>query len=343
MKRLLVVLAVMLSASAASAGGKKKPAPAPAPAPAPPPPPAPAEVTPWSQGIPQDRQDAANQLYEEGNQLFGQQAHAPALEKYRAAVAIWDHPLINFNLAVTLIRLDRILEAADALDKALAYGAAPYKSDLYLQALDYQALVKGRVAYIEADCKQAGAHIQLDGKPWFDCPGTKKVRVMAGEHAIVTDLPGFLTSSRKIVAAGGATTTEHVALVPIDTAVVLTYPYRRWIPWTTTIIGIGVAAAGGATWLLGRNSMSQFNADYATQCRAGCETGLTAPAHHALASELDSAQLKSKVGVAMMAGGGVVAVTGLVLAIMNRPTRKLPTVEVAPQAGGAMAMVGWSY
>ena len=339
MKR-LAILAVMLATSAALAGGGKKTPPPPPPPPAP----APAEVTPWSAGVPQDRQDAANQLYEEGNQLFGQQAHAPALEKYRAAVAIWDHPLINFNLAVTLIRLDRILEAADALDKALAFGAAPYKpADLYLQALDYQALVKGRVAYIEADCKQAGAHVQLDGKPWFDCPGSKKLRVMAGEHAIVAELPGFLTSSRKIVAAGGATTTEHVSLVAIDTAVVLVYPYRRWIPWTTTIVGLGVGLAGGATWLLGRNSMSQFNADYATQCRAGCETGLTAPAHHALASELDGAKLKSKIGVAMMAGGGVVAITGIVLAIMNRPTRSLPTVEVMPSAGGATATLGWSY
>ena len=125
--------------------------------------------------------------------------------------------------------------------------------------------------------------------------------------------------ARKIVAAGGVTTTEHVALVPIDTAVVLTYPYRRWIPWTTTIIGLGVAAAGGATWLLGRNSMSQFNADYATQRRAGCETGLTSPAHHALASEpRQRAAQVVKIGVAMMAGGGVVAITGIVLAIMNR-------------------------
>ena len=141
--------------------------------PRPPPPPAPVDTTPkpWAEGVPQDTQDKASALYEEGNQLFAQQAHAPALEKYKAAIALWDHPLIRFNMAVTEIRLERILEAADDLEQALRYGDKPFKPELYQQALDYQALVKGRVGFIEATCDQAGAHLLLDGKPWFDCPG----------------------------------------------------------------------------------------------------------------------------------------------------------------------------
>ncbi len=340
--RTLALLALLVSSTAIAGGGKKPPPPKPAPAP-PPPPEAPAETKPWGLGVPADKQDEATKLYEEGNQLFGQQAHAPALEKYKAAVALWDHPLINFNLAVTLIRLDRILEAAEALDKALAYGAAPFKPELYLEALDYQTLVKGRVGYIEAECAQAGARVQLDGKPWLDCPGKKKLRVMAGEHALVGELTGYLTASHKVVVLGGQTATEKVALVPVDTAIVVTYKYQRWIPWATALGGFVVGVAGGGTWLLGKNQMNQFNADYAMQCRNGCEVGLTDSSHHALASERDSAELKSKIGVAMIATGGVVAITGIVFAIMNRPIRGLPTVEVAPKSGGAVAALGWSF
>ena len=62
---------------------------------------------PWAQGVPLANQKAANKLFAEANQLFAQQAHGPALEKYKAAIAIWDHPLIRFNMAVTEIRLDR--------------------------------------------------------------------------------------------------------------------------------------------------------------------------------------------------------------------------------------------
>src|SRR6185503_16480126 len=112
---------------------------------------------PWEQGVPKDKRDQAQALFQEGNLLFAQQAHQPALEKYNAAIALWDHPLIRFNMAVTLIRLDRILEAADNLDSALRFDAKPFTPELYQQALDYQKLVQGRVGTVEASCDQADA------------------------------------------------------------------------------------------------------------------------------------------------------------------------------------------
>ena len=89
--------------------------------------PAAADTTRWSQGVPEAKQAQANTLFDAGNQLFAQQAHAPALEKYRAAIAIWDHPLIRFNLAVTLIRLDRPLEAAEDLEQALRFAPQTWR------------------------------------------------------------------------------------------------------------------------------------------------------------------------------------------------------------------------
>jgi len=213
-KRALLFIAI--AATAASAAPKRRPTPKtppppapkddkPTPAPTPAPPPAPEADTPWSKGVSPETQAKANALYDEGNQLFAQQAHAPALEKYKAAVALWDHPLIRFNLAVTEIRLDRVLEAADDLDKALQYGKDPFKPELYQQALDYQALIKGRVGFVEATCDTTATHLLLDGKPWFDCPGTKKQRIIAGEHAVVGERQGYLTASTKVVVAGDKT------------------------------------------------------------------------------------------------------------------------------------------
>jgi hypothetical protein len=353
----IALLLVASMATTAMAAPKKKPAPKgdkkkpdePAPV-ADEPAPVPASMPsggssdkPWAKGVPQDVQDKASALYEEGNTLFGQQAHAPALEKYKAAIAMWDHPLIRFNMAVTQIRLDRILEAADDLDMALRFGDKPFKAELYQQALDYQALVKGRVGYIEAACDQSGARLMLDGKPWFDCPGTKKLRVLAGEHAIVGEKEGFLTSSVKVVVEGGETVTHKAKFVPLDTAIVLKYKYRRWIPWTMTAMGFAVGLGGVGTWFLGRNQLDQFHADYALQCMNGCEPGLTDPSHRSLAAQRDSAILKGQVGIGMMAVGGGVMLTGLILAIANRPTRVLPNIEVAPTGGGGTASVGWQF
>ncbi|HEY5951155.1 MAG TPA: hypothetical protein VIV40_36940 [Kofleriaceae bacterium] len=356
MRKALVILAC-LATPVAAAPKKKKKAPAPkppteepaqAPEPAPTPAPAPAPVSneqkAWAQGVPQDVQDKAKALYEEGNTLFAQQAHAPALAKYKEAIALWEHPLIRFNMAVTEIRLDRILEAADDLEKALKYGDKPFKPELYQQALDYQSLVKGRVGYIEATCDQTATRLLLDGKPWIDCPKTEKVRVLTGEHAIVGEKQGFLTASVKVVVDGGETQQEKIKLMPLDSAVVLKYRYRRWIPWTMTGIGVAVGLGGVGTWFLGKNQMDNFEADYSTQCQNGCEPGLTAPEHRSLAAQRDGAELKGTIGIAMMGVGGAVAVTGVVLAIMNRGERVLPNIEVAPKAGGGgVAKVGWRF
>jgi hypothetical protein len=319
------------------------PAPTPTSDVMPSPPPTSGDPKPWATGVPQEVQDKASALYEEGNTLFAQQAHAPALEKYRQAIALWEHPLIRFNMAVTEIRLERILEAADNLEKSLAFGDKPFKPELYQQALDYQALVKNQVGYLEVSCDQAGTRLLLDGKPWFDCPATKRIRVLTGEHAIVGEKQGFLTASTKVVVDGGETVREKIALIPLESAVILKYPYRRWIPWTTTGTGVAVALGGAAVWLAGRSQMDRFETDYSVQCQNGCEPGLTAPEHRSLAAQRDSAQLKGQIGIAMAGVGGAVAVTGIALVILNRPERVLPNVEVAPKAGGGVAKVGWRF
>src|SRR5256885_1234001 len=133
---------------------------------------APADPVAWMRGVSAEQQAQANALFAQANDLFAQQAHAPAVEKYRAALALWDHPLIHFNLAVTLIRLDRILEADDELERALRFGPEPFPAEQYGEALDYKALLDGRVGEIIAICDQPGVRVMVDGKPWFEGPGT---------------------------------------------------------------------------------------------------------------------------------------------------------------------------
>ncbi len=303
----------------------------------------PAAANPWSQGVPQAQQDKANAIFEEGNTLFAQQAHAPALEKYREAVALWDHPLIRFNLAVTLIRLDRPLEAADELERALRYGDTPFKKDLYQSALDYQALLKGRVGYVEATCDQGTANVLLDGKPWFSCPGTQKMRVMAGEHALVGESQGYLTSSQRVFVGGGATVTEKIKLVPLEEAVILEYRYPRWLPYTVTATGAVIGLAGLATWISGRNTMDVFEGDFAQQCMQGCPKDLEGMMYDSLRRTRDSAEFRGTLGISLMVGGGALVVGGAVMVILNRPTRRLPKVEVAPTSGGMAASTTWSF
>lgn len=296
---------------------------------------------PWEQGVAPAKRDQAQALFAEGNQLFAQQAHHPALEKYRAAIALWDHPLIRFNMAVTLIRLDRILDAADDLNSALRFGPSPFSRELYQQAMDYQKLVAGRVGHIEASCDQPDAQVLLDGKPWFVCPGTKKQRVLTGEHVIVGEKKGYLTISRRMIVSGSATASAKLDLVPLDSVVKLEYPSPRWMPWTTAGAGVAIALGGVAFWVAGRNQMDEFEKDFGVRCPMGCDADLGDQPD--LARDRDSAQLKGNIGVSLMVAGGVATAGGIVWAILNRPRRVLPNMEVAPTNGGVVAKVGWRF
>jgi hypothetical protein len=296
---------------------------------------------PWAKGVSEKDQDKANALFAEGNQLFTQLAHAPALEKYKAAIALWDHPMIRFNMAVTLVRLERMLDAADQLEHALRYGDKPFTKELYQQALDYQNLISRQLGHVEVTSKQDGTAIMLDGKPWFVAPGSKAIRVEAGEHVIVAERKGYMTESRRVVVAGGKTVKESISLMPLERAVIIEYKHPRWIPWTVTAVGGAVALGGLGMWLWGDKQLDDFTRQFVRECPTGCEADLGM--HRALAEAQDSALLKGKIGVSMMVAGGAVTVSGLVWGLWNRPIRRVPKVEVAPTAGGVAASTTWRF
>jgi len=313
--RAAVALAVLLAASSARGDDKDMP---------------------WAAGVSADAQREANALFAAGNSLFAEQAHSAALEKYQAALAIWDHPLVRFNMAVTLIRLDRLVEADDQLARALRYGDKPFTPELYRQALDYQTLVAGRVGTITARCKQPHVQISLDGKPWFECPGERAARALAGRHAVVGERTGLMTESRRVLVLGGSVAAETIALVPVENAVTLRYPLKRWTPWVTAGAGVAIAATGLGVWFWGRHQMDQFDTEFAMQCPTGCELDLSK--HPSLASLHSSARLKGGLGTGLMIGGGAITIGGVVLALLNRPHRELP-VDVQPRPGGASVVV----
>ncbi|HEX7703038.1 MAG TPA: hypothetical protein VF403_20010, partial [Kofleriaceae bacterium] len=229
------------------------------------------------------------------------------------------------------------------LDKALQYGDKPFPSkELYQQALDYQLLVKGRVGDVEATCKQPHVHMLLDGKPWFDCPGTGKQRVLIGEHVILGEDPtkDLVPETHKVVVASGATVAQTITLRGFDSAVVIKSPYPRWIPFTIAGGGAALALGGLAFWFAGRSQMDEFESDFATECPTGCDAGLNAkPQEKLLAEKRDSAELKGKIGISMMIVGGAITVTGTVMAIINSKAKRVLPVEVTPNSQGGATVL----
>ena len=73
----------------------------------------------------------------------------------------------------------------------------------------------------------------------------------------------------------------------------------------------------------------------------GCEADLSN--HTFLRRERDGAILKGEIALSMMITGGAVVVGGVVLAVMNRPVRKLPRIEAGPTRDGMTAAIGWDF
>jgi hypothetical protein len=295
-----------------------------------------ASAQPWAAGVAPKTQTRANDLFAEGNALFAREAHAPALAKYTEAIALWDHPVIRFNMAVTLVRLDRFLEAAEAIDRSLRFGREPFPTtEQHRQALDYQKLIARQVGTVEATCSQAKVDVALDGQRWFTCPGTQQRRVLAGKHLVVAEASGHFTRSLRVDVTGGAVSNVRVELQRIDTVGQLEYPTRRWIPWSVAGGGAAIGLGGLLVWLAGRDQLTQYRENFLQACPQGCDLD----GEPALRDQRDSALFKGKVGASLMFVGVAALAGGTVWNLwFNTPRRVMPTVE----AGGERVTVGAS-
>jgi hypothetical protein len=164
----------------------------------------PGNARPWADGVSEREQAVAIELYSAGNREFVENRHVQALAKYREAIRHWDHPAIRFNIAVSLISLDQLVEARDNLERSLAHGAAALGADAYAQALTQRTLLDGKLARLTLDCPEPNEEVMIDGKLVFKGPGTVEQFLLPGEHQVVATKPGSLPASRKIVLVAGA-------------------------------------------------------------------------------------------------------------------------------------------
>lgn len=298
------------------------------------------EEKPWAKGVSTEKQDAAIKLFQEGNTLYSQEAYTGAAEKYREALKLWDHPALHLNLANSLVKLDKTLDAAEEMQAALKYDGAPFaEKDKYDQALLLNSALKSQTGWIEISCDQAGAKVQLDGALVLSCPGTQKVHLLAKEHAINAELKDHLGVSRRVVVPGGNTLQEKIKLVPLADAVITKYKYPKWIPWTVAGAGGAVAIGGLLTYINGRSQMAEFDQNFGATFGSGATEAELKEKQPLLYEQRESAKFRGTLGISLMAVGGGAVVGGLFFGlVLNRPVRELPKLDVAPTNGGATAM-----
>ena len=302
------------------------------------------DAQPWADGVSAERKTTAQGLLQEGNAAFLDRNYAVALDKYRQAIAAWDHPAIRFNVVRCLIQLDRPVEASDNLALALKYGAAPLDEAVYTEALSYQKLLATQIGDLEVTCAQPGLAIALDGKSFASCPTTETRRVTPGTHQLVGTKDGYLTRTLEITVLGGKRQRAEVSLVPLSQAGRIERRWARWRPWAVVGGGLVVAGVGGLIQLQASTNLDSYARAIDRDCAGqGCAPGTISPSVTDLRS---TAERQNKLAIVMGSLGVATVATGAVLLFLNRGRTVFPgsteriTPSVTPISGGATVSVG---
>ena len=258
--------------------------------------------------------------FDQGNNYLNSGLFAQAVDKYKEALAHWDHPAIHYNLALALISLDRPLEVYDHLTEATSCGVEPLGQDKYNHAREYLRLVEGQIADIDVSCDKPGARVAVDGKEVFIAPGRYVAKVRAGMHSFLADKPGYVTRSVAPYVGPGKTFRVDLLLYTSDELT----RYRRkwdrtWVPYTVIGAGALVALAGGGLELWAGSDFKQYDTAVA-KCNkdnavvnGGCSLTGTG-----IQSMQNSGTMKQTTGFVLYGVGGAAIVVGGVLAYINR-------------------------
>jgi hypothetical protein len=300
---------------------------------------------PWSAGVSDAKKKAAQALLEQGNTLFLDKQFSAALEKYKEAVAQWDHPAIRFNMVRCLIQLEKPVEASENLARALAYGAAPLDDTVYGEALNYQKLLAKQIGDLEVSCTQAGVKVSFDGQTLITCPGSAKRRAIVGAHQLVGTKDGFLTKTIEVIVPGGTEKKLSMSLIPLASAAKIAHRWPTWVPWSVFGGGLAIAGLGGLIQLQSNARMDSYDRQVARNCSlVHCDPNDPTMLD---ASDKESAERLNSIAIGVISVGAGVAIAGGVMLYLNRgrtvyenSTEKAARVDVVPQRGGGLVTLG---
>ena len=307
-----------------------------------------ADPQPWSVGVSEAQKATAKKHLDAGNALFLEKKYSEALEKYKAAVAEWDHPAIRFNIVRCLIQLDKPVDAGDNLKLALKYGAAPLEEAVYAEALAYEKLLANQIGDLAVSCTQPDVKLTLDGQPLATCPAKEARRVSPGPHQVVATGKGLLTKTVEVVVIGGKSQDVAVKLDPLRAGARIEHRWSSWKPWVVFGSGFGIAAIGAVLDLSAVSDRDSYDRTVAQNCAmTACPDG--DPRLAGVADLKGRAETKSNIAVGVMIAGGATVALGAVMLYLNRGREVYPssveklTPSVSPMPGGATLNVSRAW
>ena len=298
---------------------------------------------------PKPPEKVANELIAEGQRMFVDEADCiGAIELFAHAERVFPSFRALNGISFCQSRLGQYLKAYRTIDKLISTYGSTLTTEQRATAEQRRSDVEkelGRIEIKSADISEAS--FSLDGatleRPEIAGPHL----VMPGVHTVVATRDGYQPFAEQVMVAKGTAAIVEVTLVPEREKLVvqikdtpLTRPMPRWIPWATVGAGAAIGAIGGLFALSAHSDYNEF--DDMVKADAG---GMPTP-QPTDADLRSGADTKANIATGLFVVGGIAAVGGVVLVIINQPRKgerfseeeqpvtPSPTVLITPRSVG---------
>ena len=155
--------------------------------------------------------EAAVLLFKEANKLRKAKKYAEALKRYKTARKLLASFKIDYNIALTLEKMGRQVEAARAYQQFLKTGAGISPKRIKRVKKKLRRLKK-KVAVLKVSCKVESAVIKVDGNEVGKTPLGEVIFLEPGKHRVKVDKEGHEPFSKELKLRKGKKKTVRVKL-----------------------------------------------------------------------------------------------------------------------------------
>lgn len=161
----------------------------------------------------------ARAAFERGVSLSQQERWGEALEQFRQSFELVPRPSAAFNIATTLVRLGRHVEAVAAFERYLQIADPSAEGSRYADAQAQLQTERGSIATLELSIDPADAELRIDGQRIADGAAASRVRsVDPGTHTIEASAARHRAFMTTVRVRSGERLPVRVRLEPITTA-----------------------------------------------------------------------------------------------------------------------------
>lgn len=161
--------------------------------------------------------DRARAHFETGASLYSQESYDGALAEFEASYQLRPVPVVLFNIAQTLRRLDRYPQAIELYEQYLrtADDVTPERRTAVRRVI---ADLRRAMAPVSIETDVPGVDIVVDGRSMGRTPLPGPVFLAAGQRRIEASRDGFLTVREEVRVVGGEAVSLRLRMPQEDSA-----------------------------------------------------------------------------------------------------------------------------